>query len=191
MRILRLEQITTERWLNLFVADYEHNAHNGRWIFASRKQVPHSSHNSDAVVIVPVLRNPGEPPRLVLIREYRVPVADYVLGLPAGLVEGEESLETAIARELLEETGFALSQVKRISPPVFSSCGLTDEAVAMAFVDVVGVPGVAQTLEASEEISIVLADYERVCQLVGDASVKFDAKAWIVLMMIQLLGRIE
>jgi 8-oxo-dGTP pyrophosphatase MutT (NUDIX family) len=31
--------------------------------------------------------NPGEPARLVLVREYRVPVGGYVMGFPAGLID--------------------------------------------------------------------------------------------------------
>src|SRR5207253_2401009 len=77
----------------------------------------------DAVVIVPVLRDPGQPARLVLEKEFRVPVGDYVIGFPAGLLEPGEGIEQAVRRELLEETGLEVVAVKRITRPVYSSGG--------------------------------------------------------------------
>src|SRR5437588_13131678 len=98
MHIKRVEKLTSERWLNLFVADFEHKGHEGRWLFASRQAKPYSGRHCDAVLMVPVLRNPGEPARLVLIREFRVPVGDYVIGLPAGLVEEGRGIEDTVRR---------------------------------------------------------------------------------------------
>ena len=82
MRILDLQKLTDEKWLNLFAATFEHKGHTGRWLFASRKAEPQKGPGpGDAVVIVPVLRNPGEPPRLVMIKEFRVPVGATVVRL--------------------------------------------------------------------------------------------------------------
>ena len=67
MQIKRVEKLTNERWLNLFAADFEHNGHAGRWIFASRRANPHSGRHCDAVLMVAVLRNPGEPARLLAV----------------------------------------------------------------------------------------------------------------------------
>src|SRR5262245_3456812 len=120
MNITHLEKITHEQWVNLFAARYEHNGHSGRWVFASRREEPHSGVTCDAVLMVPILRNPGEGPRLVLIKEFRVPVGDYVIGLPAGLVEPGEVVEDAIDRELREETGLAVTTIKRVTQPLYS-----------------------------------------------------------------------
>src|ERR1700693_932511 len=107
MEILKVEKLTNEKWLNLFAAAFRHNGHVGRWVFASRKpDDPYQqSGRSDAVIIVPVLRDHGLPPRLVLEKEYRVPVGGYVIGFPAGLLEPGEQIEEAVRREMLEETG--------------------------------------------------------------------------------------
>src|SRR5262249_22534806 len=64
MKILKVEKLTDERWLNLFSATYEHNGHNGRWVYASRKPASVPGGPPDAVVIVPVLHAEGQPPRL-------------------------------------------------------------------------------------------------------------------------------
>jgi len=44
--------------------------------------------------------------RLVTINEYKYAVDRIVLGLPAGSIDGDESLIDAAKRELLEETGY-------------------------------------------------------------------------------------
>src|SRR5215210_4642894 len=125
MNITHVEKLTQERWVNLFAAKFEHNGHSGRWVFASRQEAPHLGVVGAAVIIVPVLRTPGQEPRLVMIREFRVPVGSHMFGLPAGLIDEGESVEEAIRRELLEETGFELEAVHRVTQPLLSSAGLT------------------------------------------------------------------
>lgn len=54
-----------------------------------------------AVVVIPVVA--GE---VVFVEQYRPVVGEHHLELPAGLVEADESFESAAVRELREETGF-------------------------------------------------------------------------------------
>src|SRR5262249_36320193 len=140
------------------------------------------------VLIVPVLRNPGAEPRLVLVKEFRIPVGDYVIGVPAGLIEPGEAIEDAIRREVREETGFEVTAIKRVTQPLYASSGLTDEAAAMAFIDVRGEPGSAQALEATEDIEVLLLDYEGVSRLCDDTTVRIDAKAWAILYGYLMVG---
>ncbi|TAN55327.1 MAG: NUDIX hydrolase [Rhodospirillales bacterium] len=44
--------------------------------------------------------------KAVMVRQYRPAVADWVLELPSGTVDGNEDPATAIAREIREETGY-------------------------------------------------------------------------------------
>jgi ADP-ribose pyrophosphatase len=190
MHIKRVEKLTNERWLNLFAADFEHKGHTGRWIFASRQARPHSGRHCDAVLMVAVLRNPGEPARLVLIREFRIPVGDYVIGLPAGLIEPGEAIEATVRREMLEETGLEVTAIERITPPLFSTSGMTDEAAAMAFIEVRGTADAVPQLEASEDLEVLLLDYEQVCRLCDDREANVDAKAWTTLYMYRQMGKL-
>ena len=75
MRVLKIEKLTNEKWLNLFAATYQHNGEKGRWLFASRKKDPQNSGlRADGAVVVPILREQGQPPRLVTLKTFRVPV---------------------------------------------------------------------------------------------------------------------
>jgi ADP-ribose pyrophosphatase len=190
MDILHVEKITQEKWLNLFAATYRYNEHTGRWVFASRKERPYTSEPADAVVIVPILHQPGEPARLVLEKEFRVPVGDYVVGFPAGLLEPGEAVEDCVRRELLEETGLEVTAVKRITRPIYSSGGLTDESAILAFVDVRATPESLPKREPSEDIEVLLLDHAGVCRLCDDPTARVDAKAWLALYMYQQLGQL-
>lgn len=189
MRILDLHKLTDEKWLNLFAATFEHKGHTGRWLFASRKAEPHKGPGpGDAVVIVPVLRNPGEPPRLVMVKEFRVPVGSVVWGLPAGLLEKGEPAEETVRREMMEETGMEVVKFKRVTQPLLSSSGMTDESAAMAFVDVRTTEQARPALEASEDLEVILLDFAGVCRLCDDPTARIDAKAWSALYLYQQLG---
>lgn len=190
MRIQKIEQLTHEKWLNLYSAPFEHNGHIGHWVYASRKPQPNTDHNAEAVIIVPILRTENEPPRLVMVEEFRVPIGDYVLGFPAGLLDPGESIEETARRELREETGLEIVAVRRVTQPLYSSSGLTDEAVAVVFVDAIATPEVLPKLEVSEDLHVVLLDFAGVCRLCEDRSARLDARAWTVLYMYQQLGQI-
>jgi ADP-ribose pyrophosphatase len=137
-----------------------------------------------------VLHDADAPPRLVLIREFRIPVGGYVYGLPAGLLEHGEAASECVRRELREETGLELVAIRRLTPPLFSSAGLSDETAAMAFVDVRAVDGLGPKLEASEDLEVVLVDQEQAGRLCADPTLRTDAKAWMVLYLFAQLGRV-
>ena len=190
MHIKKIEQITHEKWLNLYAATFEHHGHTGRWLYASRKSQPNTDRTGDAVIIVPILRLPNEPPRLVMVKEYRVPIGDYSFAFPAGLLEEGESIEDTVRRELVEETGMEVIAIKRITQPLYSSSGLTDEAVAMAYVDARPSSQGKANLGASEDLQVVLLDFAAVCQLCDDTTARIDAKAWLSLYLYQQLGQL-
>jgi len=81
---------------------------------------------SGIVTIVPVTAG-GE---LLLIRQFRPVVNNYVVEFPAGLNDREESLEEAAKRELVEETGYTSDNFIYLSEGPISS-GLSAEILSV------------------------------------------------------------
>lgn len=69
---------------------------------AMREYVRHPG----AVVVVPLLEGPDGQTRIVLERQYRYPVGQVMVELPAGKLDAGEDPLVCGRRELLEETGY-------------------------------------------------------------------------------------
>ena len=157
-----------------FLEIYEDEHDNGKkivkWERCSRKN------NTKAVMIIPYHISKE---KYVMIQEYRVPIEGYEIGFPAGLIDGDESIENAIKREMKEETGLDLVYIKEISPFTYSSSGMTDEAVAIAFVDVDGEVS-DKFLEPSEDIIPMLVSKNEIEKLMKQPYLKWGSKAWLI-----------
>ena len=175
-----------EKHLRLWTVQWERGGRSGAWTFASRKAEPDIQSGRcrpDAVIIVPMVRT-AEGTRLVVTREFRVPIGDYEYAFPAGIIDNDEDPTETAARELREETGLELTDVLLVSPPLYSSAGMTDESVVIVYCNAAGSLSV-EHMEASEEIHTLLLTREGVADLVHCrgrfAGAKISAKAWPVL----------
>ncbi len=182
MKLIQTQKITQQRHLNLFRSDYRDQRGASRsWIFASRQAAARNQTNDwdrpDAVVIVPWHT---ERQQMVVIREYRVVLGGYQIGFPAGLIDPGETLRETARRELFEETGLTMKRVLRHSPPVYSSSGMTDEAVALVYVECDGTPS-DRANESSEDIQVVFVDAAAATRLINDPVQKMDVKTWMAL----------
>lgn len=112
------------------------------------------------VGILPIL----DDGRIVLIRQFRTAVNQYIWEIPAGTREpGEEPAVTA-ARELIEETGYRAGRLTPL-PSFWSSPGFLTEKIDL-FLATDLTPG-ESALEDGEDLTIQIID-------------KTTARAWIV-----------
>lgn len=125
----------------------------------------------DGVVIFGVKRgNIPAQDRVVLVRQYRYTIDDYIYELPAGLVEEGEDYHLAAVREMKEETGLTLHPLtveERYERPFFTTIGMTDESCAAVYGYVEGT--ICDSFqEDSEEIEVVLADRKEAARILQE-----------------------
>lgn len=85
---------------------------------ATREVVEHPG----AVAIVPVTAEG----KVVLVRQYRYPVQEVLLEIPAGKLDKGEQPEVCAHRELEEETGFKTGRLEHLAT-FYTGPGFTDE----------------------------------------------------------------
>lgn len=85
---------------------------------------------ADAVMIIMTDRAREH---LLLIREFRLELDREIYGLPAGLIDPGETPEQAARRELKEETGLDLVEIRHVMPPAYSAVGLSNEQCVCVF----------------------------------------------------------
>ncbi|TID24785.1 adp-ribose pyrophosphatase like protein [Venturia nashicola] len=126
------------------------------WEAANRKT--RGSGGIDAVAIAPILLHPSKPPSVLIILQYRPPVQATCVEFPAGLIDGDETPETAALRELKEETGYS-GKIVEMTPTIVSDPGLATANMQFAVVEVQLREGDAeptQHLENGEHIERVV-----------------------------------
>lgn len=173
-KINAAEKITNEKFLNLYKL-YAENKYNKplEYLIASRaKEVDNlkainNNKESDSVAIFAIT----EGARIILIRQYRYAIGDYIYELPAGLVDPGESIYEAAKRELKEETGLSLHIYKsEFSGPFYSSAGMTDECCSIVFGKASGEINY-KNMEESEEIEVVYADTDEIKRILREEKV--------------------
>ncbi len=186
----KLKKLTNCDWANMFDVRFKRKAQAERsWVMCSRKDRPiEDAAKADAVVIVPTIET-NEGRRLVVTKEFRVPIWDYEYAFPAGLIDNGEDMKQAVARELKEETGLELVRIRHVSMPVFSSAGLTDESCHMVLVEAKGEVS-DKWLDDTEDIEVLLLDVEGIRELLA-SNKKIAAKAWGLLYHYAQTGQID
>ena len=166
-KILEIVQQTKQKFLNMFeftVEDRTGNVH--PYYVASRAtsidalKANTRKNTPDGAIIYAVHK--GETDRIVLVKQYRYSIGDYIYELPAGLVDPGECYKDTAVREMKEETGMKFVPIaceECYSEPFFTTVGMTDESCRTVFGEAFGEPSNA-FLEESEDIEVVFADRE-------------------------------
>lgn len=193
-RIKKLTPLSETKFLSLYDAAYDNKkGAEKHWIIASRKDYATLSaqffqgkeESIDAVIIAALHK---ETNNLVLIRQFRIPLNDYVYELPAGLVDNNESMESAVKRELLEETGLSLLDINydKSKSRVYASAGMTDESAAVVYCTCEGILS-DKYLEDDEDITALLITQQAARELLKK-DVKMDMRAYLVLQSFASFG---
>lgn len=171
-----MERIDTKKvyegkFLSVFEDSFSNNDKTINW-----ETVRRNGNDNGGVVIVPfhVKKN-----KYVLTKEFRIPIEDFEISFPAGLVEDNETIEETVKREILEETGLHVVNFIKISPMTYSTAGLTDEKSAIVFVNVDGEIN-DKFLQPSEEILPFFVSIDEMSKLLALPDLKWGSKAWLI-----------
>jgi ADP-ribose pyrophosphatase len=115
---------------------------------------------------------------VVLVRQFRPPIRDDLIEIPAGLldVEGEDAL-TCAERELAEETGYRSTTTEFLGG-VFVSPGSTDHYVHLFW----GRTGQAPEGPPEEDIEVVIRPFDEMVAAARAGRVR-DAKTALALLL--------
>ena len=193
-RIEELTPLAQTKFLSLYDAKYTNKANKeNHWIIASRKNYEDlkeqyfngKKDDIDAVVIAALHKQSN---KLVLVKQFRIPLNDYVYELPAGLIDANESIESTLERELKEETGLKLLEIneKLGRRQLYLSGGMTEESAALIYCTCEGEVS-TDYLEADEDIEPILVDKEEAKKLL-ESNAKLDVKAFLTLQSFVVLG---
>lgn len=177
-QIHNVEKMTDNKFVNLYHvnATSVHNTPVSYYVASRAKSVESlklktRKNTPDGVIIYSIYGENRD--KVVLIRQYRYTLGDYIYEFPAGLVEPGEDFHDSAVRELQEETGLTLKPLKvaeAFEKPYFTTVGMTDESCAAVFGYASGQIS-AQAQEDSEEIEVVLADREEVRRILREENV--------------------
>lgn len=130
--------------------------------------------NCDGVTVIVPITDKGE---LLLIRQFRPVLNNYVVEFPAGLNEENENPFTAAKRELIEETGYTSDEfIKLADGPV--SSGMSTETLHVLLAK--GVYPASEEIKAlhppdeTENIEIILAPFEKAFETISGYSDRGD-----------------
>ncbi|MGL5328269.1 MAG: NUDIX hydrolase [Peptostreptococcaceae bacterium] len=194
IKIKDLKTLVKTKFVGLYDVEFlNKNNEDRHWMVASRKSeeelrkmyLENKEDKIDAVVIAALHKTEN---KLVIIKQFRVPINKYIYELPAGLVDSGENMETTVKRELKEETGLDLISINKENSKqkVYLSPGMTDESVDFVYCICDGILS-DEYLEDDEDIQAILVSQDEAIEILkGNDTI--DIKSYLMLQMFANLG---
>ena len=181
-KYINIKKESDNRFLNLFHMDALTDA--GRpfdYYFVSRRKEDKlklytKDIQAEGVVIYPICKE--EPEKIVMIRQYRYPLDDYLYELPAGLIDAGETPEQSAVREMKEETGMDFEVYGEGNAsyrrPFFMGAGFTDESCNAVFGYASGKIS-RDDMEDTESIQVLIVDKQEAKRILAEEKVSLRA----------------
>ena len=168
---VKIKKQTDNKFLNMYRARVKKKSgKESDYFFASRIQDENSLiavTHEDKAAGVDIVAFAGD--KIVLVKQYRVPIDGYIYECPAGLCEEGEDVVSAAIREMKEETGLDFTPYdipKGWQRPFYTSVGMSDEACSTVFGSACGEISL-ENLEDGERLEVVLCDIEEASRILS------------------------
>jgi ADP-ribose pyrophosphatase len=122
---------------------------------------------------------------VLLVKQFRYPMGEYLLELPAGKIDNQEPPEETAARELAEEVGFQAGSMKKIAE-FYSTPGFCDEILHIYLA--ADLTPVESHQDDDEEIEIVRLSLPELKKLMEAGQIR-DGKTLIGIQYLLLLQK--
>lgn len=195
-KIKEVSTLVETKFISLYDIKYlNKNNQEKSWTVASRKSkdilegiyLENKKDKVDAVIICAYHKQQN---KLVIIKEFRVPINKYIYELPAGLVDSDDdNFEETVIRELKEETGLNVIEIKKdlSSNQVYLSPGMTDESAAFVYCICDGEVS-KDYLEDDEDIEAILISQDEAKDILKNSSTPLDIRVYLALQSFALMG---
>ncbi len=120
---------------------------------------------------------------VIMVRQFRKPIEDCVLEIPAGKLDAGEDPKMCAIRELKEETGYEAENMEFLVD-FYSSPGFTDEKIHIYFAT--GLKNGKAEPDENEYIDIEKYKIEELVQMIKDNDIN-DAKSIISILYVDKL----
>ena len=193
-KVQNLETLAQTKFLSLYNANYINKGGNKKtWTIATRKskealEDQFFNGKEDKVDAVVILAYHKDEKKLVAIKQFRMPINNYVYELPAGLIDNNDDIISTVKRELKEETGLDLEEVieNKIGQKLYSSPGMTDESVSLVYCTCSGKIS-DENLEEDEDIETILLSKEDAIKILNSGE-RCDIKFFMALQSFVQIG---
>jgi 8-oxo-dGTP pyrophosphatase MutT (NUDIX family) len=122
-----------------------------------------------AAAIIPLLHES----KILLLKQYRHALKDYIWEIPAGTLDPEESVINCARRELIEETGYSADQWQKLGE-ITPVPGYSDERIHIFLAS--GLQPARQHLDEDEIINVHEIEFNEALEMIKRGEIQ-DAKS--------------
>lgn len=181
MEPISVEKTYTGEWLSMYKVTYRDNDGNTKVYEMVSKSgtlrnpglLDIDSIGNKSIAVVMAVFN-SDMSKILLCKEFRMGVNQYIYNFPAGLKEPGESSEDAAIRELKEETGLDTVEITRTLEPTFTCAPVTDDVTDFVILKAFG--NIRDSNNVNEEIHSQWYTKTEAMELLNNSKIKFAGR---------------